>query len=91
MVAFVTFSLSEQAAATLQTELFSYFLCEQNGHDPDSPCSRAGFEGLINPGITILSFILAMLAPTVNFVFVIDYQELKEKLKSLCQKLCHRK
>ena len=86
VIAFVTFSLSEQAADTLQTELVSYFLCEENGHNPDSPCSRAGFEDLINPVVTILSFILALLAPFVNFVFVIDYQEVKQKLKTLCHK-----
>lgn len=84
MVAFVYFSQSEQAVDTLQTELFSYFICEQNGHNPDNPCSRSGFEGLIDPGITLLSFVLAMVAPAVNFVFVIDYREMKLKLKSLC-------
>lgn len=86
VIAFVTFSLSEQASDTLQTELFSYFLCEQNGQDPNNLCSRSGFEHLINPGITISSFVLAMIAPAVNFVFVVDYHEVKQKLKHLCAK-----
>ncbi len=83
VVGFVTFSLSEQASDSLQTELFSYFLCEQSGHDPDDPCSRSGFEDLVNPGVTILSIFMAMFAPFVNFVFVVDYRELKQKLMSL--------
>ena len=86
VIAFVTFSLSEQGADTLQTELLSYFLCEQDGHDPGNPCSREGFENIINPGVTTLSFILAMMAPSVNFVFVVDYHELKQKLKSICRR-----
>jgi ABC-type phosphate transport system permease subunit len=83
-VVFVNFSLSGKAVDTLRSELFSYFFCEQNGYDPDNPCSRSGFENLINPGITFLSFMLAMVAPAVNFVFVIDYRELKQKLRSVC-------
>ncbi len=82
----VHFSVVQQAGGTLQREVFSYFICEQNGHDSGSndPCSRSGFENLINPGITLLSPLLTTIAPTVNFVFVIDYRELKQHVKDLC-------
>ena len=87
VIAFVTFSVTQQVSDTLQTELFSYFICEQNGNDPSNPCSRSGFEGLINPVIILLSYVLAMFAPAVNFVFVVDYKETKQKLKSLCMSM----
>ena len=74
-------SLGIQIADDLQTNLLSYFICEQNGHDPTAPCDRSGFESLHNQGILLLSYILAFLAPAVNFVFVVDYQELKQKFK----------
>ena len=86
VIGFVTFSLSEQASDSLQTELFSYFLCEQTGHDPSNPCSRSRLEALSNPGATILSVFLAMFGPFVNFVFVVDYSELKQKLRNLRHK-----
>ena len=86
VISFIYFSITKHSADTLQTELLSYFLCEQDGHDPSNPCSRSGFEYLINPGLAVLSFILALIAPVVNFVFVIDYQELKHKLQTAFKK-----
>ena len=83
VIALINFSLSTQVSDTLQTELINYFLCEQNGLNLNMPCSRASFENLINPGLIILSSSLAYLMPSVNFVFVVDYQEVKEKLTSL--------
>lgn len=84
VIALVAFSVTQQVGDTLQMELFSYFICEQNGNDPDNTCSRGGFEGLVNPVIILLSYLLAMVAPAVNFVFVVDYKEMKQKLRSLC-------
>ena len=75
----LNFTLGIQIADTLQTKVFSYFLCEQNGCDPSAPCDRSGFENLFNQGILLLSSILSFLAPAVNFVFVVDYKELKQK------------
>jgi ABC-type phosphate transport system permease subunit len=83
-VIFVNFSLIGRTVDTLRSELFSYFFCEQNGYNPDNPCSRSGFENLINPGTTFLSIMLAMVTPAVNLVFVVDYRELKQKLRSVC-------
>ena len=82
VVAFIHFSLTRQASEVIQGEFFRYFLCEQNGDDPDNRCSRSGFENLINPVVAILSFTLSLLATVVNFVFVISYRDLKQKLKS---------
>ena len=88
VVGFVAYSLSEQSSDAVQAELFSYFLCEQSGHDPDNPCSRSGFEDVIVPEVTILSIFMAMFGPLVNIVFVMDYNEFKQKLKNL---YCNRK
>ena len=83
VIAELNFTLAIQIADTLQTEVFSYFLCEQNGCDPSAPCDRSGFENLLNQGIILLSSILSFLSPAVNFVFVVDYQELKQKFNNL--------
>ena len=79
----LNFTLGIQIADTLQTEVFSYFICEQNRHDCRHPCDRSGFENLLNQGILLLSSILLFLAPAVNFVFVVDYKELKQKFNNL--------
>ena len=79
----LNFTLAIQIADSLQTKVFSYFICEKNGCDPSAPCDRSGFENLLNHGIILLSSILSFLAPAVNFVFVVDYQELKQKFNNL--------
>ena len=76
---FVSFSIGVQASDSLETELFSYFFCEQTGHDPCNPCDRSRLEDLLNPGVIILSNSLAMLVPFANFVYVVDCSELKKK------------
>ena len=85
-VALIHFSLALQVADTLQTELTSRFLCEQNGHNPEHPCNRSGFENLINPGLNLLLILLSALTPFVNFAFVIDCEELKQRLKNFHHK-----
>ena len=83
MIALVSFTLAIHNADTLQTKVTSYFICEQNGHDPTAPCNRSGLENLHNQGILLLAYMFTFLAPAVNFVFVVDYQELMQKFKNL--------
>ena len=53
---------------------------------PIDPCDRTGFEQLAFPAATAVSFILIELSPLVNFVFVINIQDLKSNLKSMSAK-----
>ncbi len=75
---FAFFSLSEQTLDALWTELFHYFICEQNENDPANPCSRSEFERLVYGEIKVPGLILTLAAPIMNFIFVVDYLELKE-------------
>ncbi len=75
---FAFFSVFEQAADSLFTELFRYFICEQNGNDPANPCSRSEFERLVYGKLNVPGLILTLAAPIVNFASVVDYSELKE-------------
>lgn len=83
VIVFIYFSQSQQVGFQIRTEIARYFQCELNGHDPSNPCSRSGFENLINPALPIMAFTVALLLPIVSFVFVIDYETLKNKLRSL--------
>ena len=81
-MAFIYFSLSAQASGKLEIKLFEYFVCEEDGYDPNNPCDRSGFENLIDRGVAFLTSVLALLAPITNFVFVVDYRELKQRIST---------
>ena len=80
VIVYIYFSLTQQVGLKLASEIAAYFLCEQNGYNLSNPCSRSGFENLINPGLAVLAFTLTSLAPIVSFVFVVDCSLLKEKI-----------
>ena len=67
----------------VQTEISSYFTCEQNGHNPSNPCDQSGYENLTNQLmiIALWSRIILFFAPAVNVVFVVDCQEMKKMFK----------
>ena len=71
----------------LRKELITYFTCESRGHDADNPCSRSGFENLLNPGVATIAFVLIMLVPVSSSIFVVDYQYMKEFVRSAFRKL----
>ena len=86
VVSYTGFSLFHRKVERYSSELQIYFNCEQYGHDPNDPCDRTGFEQLAFPAATAVSFILIELSPLVNFVFVINIQDLKSNLKSMSAK-----
>ena len=79
VVSYTGFSLFHRK---VDTELKTYFECEQRGHDPANPCNRGGFEHLSFPGATAVAFILIELSPIVNFVFIINFQDMKAAVAS---------
>ena len=80
VIVFIYFSQTQQVGSKIASEIAAYFVCEQNGQDPSNPCSRSGFENLINPGLAVLAFTVSLLLPVVGFVFVVDCNMLKEKV-----------
>ena len=80
VVGFITYSLSQRDASQLTQELGKYFACEENGHNLSHPCDRTAFEKFQQPTILIISYILLLLTPLVNMVYVMDFQFLRSKL-----------
>lgn len=85
-VSLTAFTLSIRELSTLFHHIVQYYICEQGGHDPDAPCSRAAFEALQKPGITTLSYILLGLFPVVNLVYALNVQELREMCRCVSRK-----
>ena len=80
VLGFLTFSLSQRSIVLLRKELQIYFMCESRGHNPDNPCDRSQFEQYTYPAVFILSLSFVLLAPVVNFLFLVNIKLLKEKL-----------
>ena len=96
VLGFLIFSLFQRSAVLLQRELQRYFVCESQGYKPDSPCDRSRFERLGSnrsyygygyPTISIIATNIVLLAPVVNFVFVVNIQLLKEKFTAFRTKI----
>ena len=81
VVALTTFTISTRNGDLTARRIFEYFTCEQNGHDPDEPCSRSNFEELTNPAWTTLSYMLLGMFPIVNLIYAVNVEE----LKAFCQ------
>ena len=82
---FLTFSLSQRSLHLLRKELQIYFMCESQGHNPDNPCDRSQFERFTYPTVFILSLSFVLLAPVVNFLFLVNFQLLLTIIKSIVQ------
>ncbi len=83
VVSYTGFSLFHRKIERYSTELMAYFTCESYGRDPENPCDRSGFEELAFPAATAVAYILVELSPIVNFVFVINIQDMKAMFKSM--------
>ncbi len=87
VIVFIYFSQTQQARPSLVREISLYFSCERSGYDPNSPCDRSGFEALISPPLQVLAFAMALLVPIITFVFVVDCNMFKQKVKDVKFKL----
>ena len=81
IIALLAFSLTTRDAERFTFEVLRYFQCESKGIDPSNPCDNSGFLDVLHVGLTSLSYILLGIYPSVNFIFVINVQELKQYLK----------
>ena len=80
VIGLLSFSLAHKCGGPLQKELQRYFICESQGHNPDNPCDRSQFEQLNYSAVFILSISMILLAPVIDFVFIVKVQLLKKKL-----------
>ena len=67
-------------------EIQCYFQCESRGVDPSNPCDTSGYFNLVTLIMSSISFILLGLFPLVNFIFVVNIRELKERCIELLLK-----
>ena len=82
-IALTAFTLNARYLPQEAAAILSYFSCEQGGYNPKAPCSRSGFEGLANPGLSTLAYILVALFPIVNLVYTLNIEEIKK-----CCRIC---
>ena len=72
------FTIATQNITEFESELTLYFICESQGVQPGSMCER-GFNRMGNEVALIFVYILLGFFPVVSLVYVINYQEMKEK------------
>ena len=73
----IVWTISAKSVPTFYNDLEDYFTCEQDGHDPDNPCSRSRIENLINPFFTVASYVLLELLPLICLLFIFNAADLK--------------
>ena len=72
------FTIASQNIAEFESELTSYFICESQGIQADSTCER-GFNRMGTEIALIFVYTLLGFFPVISLVYVINYQEIKEK------------
>ena len=82
VIALLAFSLTIRDADRFISEILRYFQCERKGVDPANPCDTSSYMIVLHVALTSLSYILLGIFPVVNFVFVINIQELKQYMKA---------
>ena len=78
VVSLTGFTVATQNVTEFASELSAYFACESQGIQPGRMCER-GFNRIGNEVVLCLVYILLGFYPVVSLVFVISYQEMKEK------------
>ena len=73
-----SFSIASQNITGFVSELTVYFACESQGVQPGRTCER-GFNRIGSEVALIFVYILLGFFPVVSLVYVINYQEIKEK------------
>ena len=86
----ISFTISTRNADQVSVELITYFLCERNSLSSSQSCTREGFERLTQPVLTSISYILLGIFPLISLTFVINIQEVKEKMEQCLPKFRHR-
>ena len=79
-----SFMLDIRSAEPFEQHLRSYFLCEEQGVNPNNPglCIefRDDFRKFAYPELAATSYILLNSFPTVFLVYTLNFMEIKKKL-----------
>ncbi len=86
MILEIVYFVGSSQSSESQREFELYLECEQNGVDPDNPCSRSGFENPFGLGFFIVFYSMALLIPAVNFLFVLNLRVLMMNAKKLIKR-----
>ena len=85
-----SFTLSTRISGLFGTQLVNYFLCEEQGVDPNNPglCDEFidAFRKFAYPQLTATALFLLHLFPAVFLIYTINFEELKEKLMNFRKK-----
>ena len=77
-------TLFSRVSGLYAEQITNYFLCEEQGVDPNNPglCDvfRDAFRRYSYPELTTPSFILINLFPIMFLIYTVNFEELKEKV-----------
>ena len=77
IISVVNFSISVTNLNKFLEDLFRYFVCELNGDNPHCENIRKEFEGHLNPGLNLTSFVLLAFLTWVHLLFAIRLEDVK--------------
>ena len=75
--------------AKLIPDIFNYFGCEENGHDPKNPCDRSKFEFQFVYVLTIFAHITISLLSVILLLFVLNIHASLHEEKKKCRVNSH--
>ena len=79
VISLTSFTIASQNITGFVSELTFYFACESQGIQPGRTCER-GFNRISGSEVALIFlYILLGFFPAVSLVYVINYQEMKEK------------
>ena len=82
VVGLTSFTLAIQNIPDFISELTTYFVCESQGVQPGKTCERRFVHDRLGVDISLMFvYMLIGFYPVVNLVYIINFQELKEKFK----------
>ena len=83
VVSMIAFTIATQTVTDFISELTVYFVCESQGVQPGRTCER-GFVKEQTQSEVALAFVYILMGfyPVVNLVYVVNFQEVKERFKS---------
>ncbi len=92
-VALPSFTVFTRVSGFFKEQLLSYFLCEEQGVDPNNPgvCDefRDTFHKVYRQLLTA-SYVFLHLLPIVFLIYTVNFEELKEKLTNYQAKMRKR-
>ena len=84
-IALSTFTLSIKYVDYNTTETFNYFDCQKSGFNNTCEFNTKQFSA-----ISIATYVLLAILPSINLVYALNIKEIKSGLKGVCSQLRNR-